>query len=818
MHEYRGTWMSAGTVAGAERRRRPVLVGGRVSVRRIGADLVRRALTMGLVAVALLVGVCAAPALAEAALCPNAGVLAEDESFLGFAPEVFALPECRGYDLVSSPYKEGFPFNAVAAVSEDGERIVASSFGAFAESESDPVGSVTVPEQAGVLYEFSRERSEWTASALNPSAARFPAQRFSGVSGDLKRTLWIVREPSQSIYSADLYVREEDGAFVKIGPVTRRPASAPTAGYDGELPDSASVVGTSRDLSHVLFSLRAPGAGEPNLLWEGDTTTALGYSLYEYAGTGAQEPRLVGVENNEEHKLISSCDTWLGGAGLQGVRYNAVSESGETVFFTAAHEEATCAGPPVDEMYARVGGSETVAISNPSKSQCGECVTSVKHPAAFQGASEDGSKVFFTSSRLLPGDEGSNLYEYDFKNPAGEKIVRVSSGAPHYETTEPNVVGVARISDDGSHVYFVATAPLTGAVEEEEPGGGTRKREPVPGGDNLYVYERDSEYPHGHTALVATLSAGDSLDWSSGGEHLEQVQCTPDGRFLVFVSSADLTPGDSSTVGQLFEYDARSETLVRVSAGREGYNGDGNTEKGYERAKLPSLRAVSEDGSRVFFESADGLTPGALNGAEVDEVNGRATYAENVYEYHSTVGGEGFIAQGTVTLVSDGGDLTIHEFGESNTQLYGTDAEGGDVFFGAGVPLVGQDTDTQRDIYDARVDGGFPQPFASSECVGEECLGAPAIVPSFGAPLSASTPGGGNSVTPPAPSLRAKTSKRKNLTRAQRRVRALRACAKKRSRKRRVACRRRARRRYGGRRGARSRAGSVVGATKRGVR
>ena len=51
---------------------------------------------------------------------------------------------------------------------------------------------------------------------------------------------------------------------------------------------------------------------------------------------------------------------------------------------------------------------------------------------------------------------------------------------------------------------------------------------------------------------------------------------TPDGRFLVFTSFRDLTPDDTSTVQQVFEYDAQTGGLVRVSVGEDGFNHNGN--------------------------------------------------------------------------------------------------------------------------------------------------------------------------------------------------------------------------------------------------
>lgn len=51
-------------------------------------------------------------------------------------------------------------------------------------------------------------------------------------------------------------------------------------------------------------------------------------------------------------------------------------------------------------------------------------------------------------------------------------------------------------------------------------------------------------------------------------------------------------------------------------------------------------------------------------------------------------------------------------------------ASGSDIFFTTHTQLVGQDTDSLRDVYDARVDGGFPRPVVALPCAGELCQGS----------------------------------------------------------------------------------------------
>ncbi len=94
---------------------------------------------------------------------------------------------------------------------------------------------------------------------------------------------------------------------------------------------------------------------------------------------------------------------------------------------------------------------------------------------------------------------------------------------------------------------------------------------------------------------------------------------TPNGQFLAFTSTADLTAGDTSTAAQAFEYDAETGSLVRVSIGQGGFNDNGNTsgantDTGFYNAEFPEKLwvdtqaikpyAVSDDGSYVVFQSA----------------------------------------------------------------------------------------------------------------------------------------------------------------------------------------------------------------------
>jgi hypothetical protein len=850
---------------------------------------------------AILVGVAAALAVgpltaARAATdeCPNEHLRAQVASA--------QLPDCRAFELVTPAFKEGIAAST-PMISSDGSRLIAPALGLFAGAERNTTGGIGGEGGGlGADYELVRGEAGWaTAPVEPPSLAQFPAAGMQAdATPDLGSTLWKLTAPSQPAGEADLYRREPDGGFAHLGPL-QPPGELPEFGNEGV------YRGASEDLTHVLVE-KHPGEGR----WPGDTTTGKA-SLYEYAGVEQSEPKLVGVKNagplnsNAEAQLISQCGTTLGGS--QGSEpfdtYNAISADGAAVFFTA---HVCGASPSVDELYARVDGTDTVAISEPvlPPGLCTAACAAAGHKGGlFQGASPDGAEVFFTTEQpLLNSDEagtgtGSDLYEAELESGAIKRLVQVS----HDPTNglAANVMSVVRISADGSHVYFVAKGVLTTTSN----GNGEVAEE---GAANLYVYDTATGGAPERTSFVANLlTAGEESELKTGVEEGEQAKteqagiaekktgiaaqkteiaakqeavaiqkakceglagsehkecqealkelkeelkelkeelpeleeelaeaeletaeviateladavsakdgvtpkdverpfaATPDGQFLAFVNARHLTgTGDTGMGSQVFEYNAQSRGIQRVSVGQHSSAQDlapRIASSSYQIADsvttADSTLTMSSDGAYVFFESPDALTPQATDdqalacifeekkSAEEKECNS-FTYTQNIYQYHD----------GQVSLIA-----TVRDPSAARLQrLVGTDPTGSDVFFTTVDALVPQDTDTQVDVYDARVNGGFPVPATEAGCSGDACQGASSPAPALSSAGSSTQAAGENLPPPPAPAP-LPAVKPKPLTRAQKLAAALRACAKK-PRSKRPACRSRAKRLYGAR-------------------
>ncbi|HMH58981.1 MAG TPA: hypothetical protein VK537_07350 [Galbitalea sp.] len=527
-----------------------------------------------------------------------------------------------------------------------------------------------------------------------------------------------------------------------------------------------STDGESADLRNSLWAMRPQGQSGNNSFYLGDLNDAftpigeiegthtsvagtpdlshivLGTSsgLGEYVGTGNQgAPQAVSVDNTGAPTPGLSC-------------FDQISSDGRVIVYTAVPNNC---GFHV-ALWARVGESASVAVSG---SECtrtsGDPGGACNAPAEvnFAGAAADGSRVFFTTTQQLVNgdtDQTNDLYECDIPPgipaPIGTANTCASLTAVSHNVTGANVENVVKVSEDGSRVYFVAQGVLAANL-------GSNDAAAVGGDNNLYVWEKDAAHPAGQTTFVAKLESND----------IGAAQSTVDGRYLVFNTANKLLASDTDETTDVYRYDANTGILLRLSTDT---NGNGGNEPGAE-AKLtiasPAWRphyAMTDDVSTVVFETTEALSP-----ADTDGVT-------DVYEWH----------EGHVSLISSGG---------GNTPWI--TSSGKDIFFRTTVPLTAGDSGTEEDIYDARVEGGFPVS-APAPCSGEACQGPTPLQPQPpGASASAAFNGPGSPLageTPPA------TPKPYPATPAQKLAKTLKACRAKHGKKKRTACEKRARNTY----------------------
>ncbi len=693
------------------------------------------------------------------------------------ATSALALPEGRVYEQVSPQFKGGYGAAGILGVEPGGENVAYDSAGVFAGSAAD---------HGFAYYQAARSGSGWSTVSLTPSANIVPLSSLIGFSPSLGASLWeltVGGKNTRDDTSEVQFAEHAPGApvtqtgFQAVGPVMKSLTGEP-------LGAEIFTEGFSTDLCHVVVSPAFPVVGEG-----GDNN----YQLYDLSAGCHGEPsyqRVVGL-NSAGGLLSDVCDTQLAGLG-RTASFRAVSGDGSEIFFQVVPgtEISKCLNGH-GQLFVRVGGVRTLEVSKPLGECAGgevPCDGGVSRPAAkFWGASEDGSRVFFTTAaRLDPAsdlDSGSDLYMAKIGCrgegagcEAGQRVVTGLVQVSHDQNVgqAAEVQGVVGVAPDGSRVYFVARGVLSGAAN----GQGLAARE---GADNLYVYDSLT----GETVFVGDLCSGPELsgvavsvacpvdlDGESGTAsprndtnlwlHFPGSSAQTaggDGRFLVFSSYARLIvsgpEADADDAQDVYRYDAQTGGLQRVSLGEAGADANGNAndegsvggQAGQEGVRsadaliqrdvkgvLPqeerdgARRAISEDGSRVVFVSAEPLSVQAINGVE------------NVYEWHD----------GVVSMVSCGCAT------EPDHEPVITPS-GRDIFFNTTVGLVPGDTDGAPDIYDARLGGGFaPVPAVQEECSADACQGpltnpVPLLVPG-----SAVQAPGGSLAAPVAPAAVAK--------------------------------------------------------------
>ena len=659
------------------------------------------------------------------------------------------LPDCRAYELVSPLDKEngdvfarinftGYPTNLDQSSSE-GSGFTYSSYRAFA----NPQGAPYTNQYLAARHERGQAEEGWQSASIDPPRdALFRngelENAYKAFSTDL-RSSWLLQEGEPTLDAcapagfADLYRRESaTGAFEALS--CAQP-NVETKEFQPELE------GFSADGSDAVFRI------DDRLLPEASGTG--NYQVYE--STGAGTLHLVSVlPNGEADTADSSAGTALTSFisnhnRLQSLK-GAVSADGTRIFWSSG----LGSGP----IYLRLNADQAQSKLN-GEGKCSQparaCTTPVSEtispePAYFQAADPQGTEALFT---VTAGALKGNLYRFDAeaKPPASQLIAK---------GVRENILGA---SEDLSRVYF--------ASEEATPA--QQAEGAINGKPNVYLYDE------GATRFLATLSSvagtSDVKNLYGSPTALTPIQHTarvaPDGQSLVFMSNSaalakrvagydntDLGNGLPDAEVYLYHAEAKggARALVCVSCNPTGGRPNGreialriNAESapffaaaGVPRpdSELYQSRYVSDDGRRVFFDSYDALVLGDTNGKE------------DVYEWEAT-GTGGCTTENSSYVAGSEGCLSLITSGRSpdDSEFLDASSTGSDAFFTTTEGLVPQDSGLV-DVYDARIEGGFPPPPAPpAGCEGEACQGPP-VSPLDTTPTLFAFSGPGNPIPP----------------------------------------------------------------------
>ena len=650
------------------------------------------------------------------------------------------LPDCRAYELVSPPVKNGGSVVADTTrtrAAGDGSAVGFVALAAF----GDPLGT-----GIGTDYMALRDTpgtpdpgNGWSTHPITPLQS---GTTYDGILQTLE-PLYVGE------FSSDL----NSGVFFAQSPVTNDPNTAgvsnlylrndlrtPGAGTYTELtscpfcetrgrplpalmltqnginagPMRPFFAGMTPDRGHVVFESRepltadAPSAVTSIKVYEWDHGTVRLASRIPPAGStqcddSTQAPGCVASDTAVAGGGVGAI---TGGGGNYALVPHAISDGSDghvRIIFTRP-----TALDHTGQLFMRIDGTSTVQLN------ASERTTPDASPAAYLDASTDGQRVFFMTAGALtndaPADGRAKLYMYDTTKPAGSNLTFLN---PDNEPADPaaQADGMIGASADGHYAYLIVDGQLVSG-------------KPLLGHNTgIYLW---------HDGTLRYIGPGSPItELFSGGTTPRQARVTPDGRHLLFsaTSGAGLTGYDHGTCAggapgcrELYLYNADTASLVCVSCNPSGApatemaTDQVSTLNGATKTSVHQNEALTDDGSRVFFTTAEALVP--------EDINGK----NDAYEYDT--------ATSTVHLLSTGTSTSDSYFMDASTT-------GDDAFFVTNQSLVGWDTDQAYDLYDARTSGGFPEPPpAAIPCVEEACRGALSAAPGvFGFSSSVVRPG-----------------------------------------------------------------------------
>ena len=268
-------------------------------------------------------------------------------------------------------------------------------------------------------------------------------------------------------------------------------------------------------------------------------------------------------------------------------------------------------------------------------------------------ASDDGRYVAFTSysPSIVPGDDNgtSDVFLHDVTTGVTKLISRNAAGAPANDGS-----GNAALSANGKFIAFSSQATdLPGATEAV--------------GGLVYRYNVAT----GKITLVSKAHTGGLPNQSVLSNAISS-----DGRYVTFTTlSHNIVRGDHNQRGDVFRYDAATNTTIKVS----------QTLTGAEPNKDSTFGAISANGRYVAYTSA------ATNMDPAGTPAGGGAYLYDTQTGTTTLvshGSDGIARAATATGVSDNGKIVSMHSGSNSLAPGDTDKSFGVFFWNAATDQV----------------------------------------------------------------------------------------------------------------------------------
>jgi len=542
-------------------------------------------------------------AVATSAAAPQ-GVISPEHAFTTQqVGAVFALPDARGWEMVSPVDKNGgaiqgpgqnFGGDLLQAAAQGGEVTYssASSFGQGAQGA--PAASQYLGAREGGGWLTLNVSAPQRSGAEPAPSAGVPYRLFSA---DLSSALLFgggdclspgegCADPSPPPAGSaappsyqDYYLRDSaTGGYTALITVANSPSlTLPAEAFE------VSLAGASADLAHVVLATCAKLTADAT---EVPGCTSGGPNLYEWSN-GALS--LVNEGLSDAHLAAQS---------------GAISSDGSRVYFTATEDAF---------LYLREGAQSKL----------------VSEGATFQAASTDGGVAFFTKAAHLYRYSAATEVATDL-TPAGEVQGVLGASADgnylYYESASglqlyhegtitqvasqadavnwPPATGTARVSPDGTQLLFSSTSPLTGF---DNLDAATKQPDA-----ELFLYDANTkalscvscnptnERPLGSSSVPGAIANGK-------GQAATQIYkprvLSQSGQRVFFDSSDSLVLQDTNNRPDVYQWEAQGQGACSQSGGCIGLISSGRD------GEASSFTDASAEGGDAFFLTAASLVP-----------------------------------------------------------------------------------------------------------------------------------------------------------------------------------------------------------------
>jgi hypothetical protein len=374
-----------------------------------------------------------------------------------------------------------------------------------------------------------------------------------------------------------------------------------------------------------------------------------------------------------------------GGNDSNNVTFDGASEDGTFVWFSTAESLVEQDHDHSRDVYQRnTETGETTLLSGGSP-LCSPCGDG-ELPVTFVGAAKSGSDLFFTTAEgLVQGDQDGSSDVYVREAGSVAPVLATPGGS-----TPATFLGTG---PTGTKVVFETTDQLSAADQDPEAD----------------IYERDLS--GGTTQLVSLDGICPTL---LPDECAPVYRTTTKGGFVLFETKAQLTGEDHDGSQDVYRWSPITGTVTLVSTGDEGEEGEGEHNAVFA--------GTSQEGLTVYFETAENLSSSDKDNAlDVYEWTAGSTALVSTGNEEQPATFDSASADGTAVLFStaeslQGGDpgerIDVYERKGATVELAsagssafdstfaGASGDGSHVFYVTSQPISPSDADTNPDIYE----------------------------------------------------------------------------------------------------------------------